>query len=187
MKVEYFILLFGTVFVSSCEQQGCTDTGALNYDPIATEDDGSCDYGQPGCMDVNSLNYDANATVDDGSCNYESDNYIGVYSVNDSSNHVFGGYVQGTREITISQHDTHPSNLVFTNMFFSGTYTVYGSLSGTHFECPTQMILQSDGLPSFFQISYIYGDFVGDSLYYKFTYTNPPGDPFFGGGSGKLQ
>ena len=53
---------------------GCTDSNALNYDPVADEDDGSCTYAQSptvmGCMDVNATNHDANATVDDGSCTY---------------------------------------------------------------------------------------------------------------------
>ena len=50
-------------------------TGAvLNYDPEATDDDGSCEYPETvpilGCMDPMALNYDPNATEDDGSCEY---------------------------------------------------------------------------------------------------------------------
>ncbi len=84
---------------SSCEAcpvAGCTDTGAHNYDPNATLDDGSCetcsdnvlngdetgvDCGGalcgpcpvPGCMDASAHNYNPNATVDDGSCETCSD------------------------------------------------------------------------------------------------------------------
>jgi hypothetical protein len=74
---------------------GCTNQVACNYDPDATEDDGSCiligdscDDGLPntsndtinadcvcegteevlGCTDINACNYDSNAEVDDGSC-----------------------------------------------------------------------------------------------------------------------
>lgn len=58
--------------------RGCTDPNALNYNPLAVENDGSCVYPQPaspitkvkGCMDPNSLNYNPNATEDDGSCRY---------------------------------------------------------------------------------------------------------------------
>ncbi len=51
---------------------GCTDTNALNFDPNATVDDGSCIYCVYGCMDPTALNYDVNATCDDGSCAYSS-------------------------------------------------------------------------------------------------------------------
>ena len=49
---------------------GCTDPNALNYDPLATYDDGSCTYPQPiyGCMDPLSTNFNPWATSDDGSC-----------------------------------------------------------------------------------------------------------------------
>ncbi len=60
--------------------RGCTDPNALNYNPLAVENDGSCVYrpiqdANPiqkvrGCMDPNSLNYNPNATEDDGSCRY---------------------------------------------------------------------------------------------------------------------
>ena len=60
--------------------RGCTDPNALNYNPLAVENDGSCVY-RPiqdatpiqkvkGCMDPNSLNYNPLATEDDGSCKY---------------------------------------------------------------------------------------------------------------------
>ena len=52
---------------------GCIDESATNYDPGATEDDGSCLYPeQPvsGCTDSEATNYDEQATVDDGSCTY---------------------------------------------------------------------------------------------------------------------
>ena len=52
---------------------GCIDESATNYDPGATEDDGSCIYAeQPmsGCTDSEATNYDEQATVDDGSCTY---------------------------------------------------------------------------------------------------------------------
>lgn len=49
---------------------GCMDPTANNYNPDATEDDGSCTFTVPGCTDPVACNYDFNATVSDGSCIY---------------------------------------------------------------------------------------------------------------------
>jgi hypothetical protein len=60
---------------------GCTDSGACNYNTLATSDDGSCTYaeagfncaGEPiaeGCTEPLACNYDNTATLEDGSCNY---------------------------------------------------------------------------------------------------------------------
>ena len=53
---------------------GCTDATACNYDPEATTDDGTCEFGScAGCTDPEACNYDANATTDDGSCAVNDD------------------------------------------------------------------------------------------------------------------
>jgi gliding motility-associated-like protein len=48
---------------------GCTDPLAINYDPNAVTDDGSCVY-SVGCTDPLAINYDPNAIIEDGSCEY---------------------------------------------------------------------------------------------------------------------
>ncbi len=54
------------VYNNNVAVDGCTDPLADNYDPAATNDDGSCIIA--GCTDINALNYNANANQDDGSC-----------------------------------------------------------------------------------------------------------------------
>ena len=52
---------------------GCMDPTAINYDSMATQDDGSCQFQAPdvlGCMDPDAVNYDSLATTEDGSCTF---------------------------------------------------------------------------------------------------------------------
>jgi hypothetical protein len=59
--------------VGTCEYlQGCIDPVALNFNPDAVEDDGTCVYLQ-GCIDPVALNFNPDAVEDDGSCYYEDD------------------------------------------------------------------------------------------------------------------
>jgi hypothetical protein len=51
---------------------GCTDIDACNFNPSAVIDNGSCEYVTcAGCTNPNASNYDATATIDDGSCSFE--------------------------------------------------------------------------------------------------------------------
>lgn len=51
---------------------GCQDSGACNFDPLAAEDDGSCEYMTcEGCMDEGACNFDESASISDMSqCEY---------------------------------------------------------------------------------------------------------------------
>lgn len=51
---------------------GCTDPLAINYNPQASFNDGSCIYPVYGCTDPSALNYFEFADTDDGSCVYEA-------------------------------------------------------------------------------------------------------------------
>ena len=56
---------------ASCGKElvNCMDATASNYNPDASEDDGSCSYG--GCTDPGASNYDPTATEEDWSCVYD--------------------------------------------------------------------------------------------------------------------
>jgi len=54
----------------SCEYRGCTDPDALNYDQKANTDDGSCISRIGGCTCSSADNYDSSANVNDGTCVY---------------------------------------------------------------------------------------------------------------------
>ena len=43
---------------------------AINYNPEASIDDGSCYFNITGCTDPTALNYNSEATLDDNSCVY---------------------------------------------------------------------------------------------------------------------
>lgn len=55
---------------ANCSFPGCTDQSASNFDPFATENDGTCEYIYPGCTDATACNFDETANEDDGSCCY---------------------------------------------------------------------------------------------------------------------
>lgn len=59
---------------SSICDEGCVNPLACNYDPLATLDDGSCEFDScpavSGCIVQFACNYDPLANIDDGSCLY---------------------------------------------------------------------------------------------------------------------
>jgi hypothetical protein len=49
---------------------GCTYPTAANFNPFATDDDGSCEF--PGCFDPEALNFSQHFNADGGECVYET-------------------------------------------------------------------------------------------------------------------
>lgn len=84
VSVLWWETTFPYTATTRADGPGCTDPSAYNYNPSATEDDGSCilstetptptDTPSPtetvsgGCMDPLAQNYNSNATWDNGSC-----------------------------------------------------------------------------------------------------------------------
>ena len=81
---ELFIELFGqpfstgttvlnfeiTIFPNPDPVEGCTYFTAANFNPFATDDDGSCEF--PGCLDPEALNFSQHFNADGGECVYET-------------------------------------------------------------------------------------------------------------------
>tara|TARA_A100000164_G_scaffold378616_1_gene420681 strand:+ start:7302 stop:8276 length:975 start_codon:yes stop_codon:yes gene_type:complete len=76
--VRNIILISIVFYTTSCKKNeveeqleifGCMDSSSVDYNSLATIDDGSCFYF--GCTDILAINYDSVATVDDGNCLYQ--------------------------------------------------------------------------------------------------------------------
>ena len=75
LVVMMTLLLAMSNGVESWAYPGCTIQGACNYDPIATSNDGSCDFVSClafGCTNATACNFDPDADYSDGSCEYVS-------------------------------------------------------------------------------------------------------------------
>ena len=70
MNTKFATFLFLSLIVlfsSSCrKEEGCMNPSAINYNPDAEEDDGSCLI--LGCTNPTMFNYDPNANTDNGGC-----------------------------------------------------------------------------------------------------------------------
>ena len=79
-KLIYLFMAVSLVF-TACKkeiEEGCTDTAAINFNPNAEENDGSCLYK---CDDPYAANY--NITTNSPACEYEADVvfYLTAYSL----------------------------------------------------------------------------------------------------------
>jgi len=57
----------------SCYVEGCTDEMFETYNPDATVDDGSCQGYLGGCTDPAAVNFNEFASIDDGTCEYDAE------------------------------------------------------------------------------------------------------------------
>ena len=103
---------------------------AENYNPAATEDDGSCTYPPTpvmGCTDEGANNYNAQATQDDGSCTYDvpeennttnqtdtgntTTNQTNGSTGDGSTNETSNGTIDGTTNETTNESTTQTCDL----------------------------------------------------------------------------
>ena len=63
-----YIVIPGLSWINSLIGVGCTDSLAINYNPLAITDNGSCIISVIGCTDSTAINYDPLANTDDGTC-----------------------------------------------------------------------------------------------------------------------
>jgi|TARA_B110000967_G_C18792723_1_gene514166 hypothetical protein len=92
-KISTILLLAVIMVISSCKKEdesplatqilmGCTDLTAINFNPLANTNDGSCIPATLGCMDVLAINYSSIANSDDSTCLYAFDIALGVWNIN---------------------------------------------------------------------------------------------------------
>jgi hypothetical protein len=115
-------------------REGCADPVALNYDPQANLDDGSCEY-IDGCTDPRARNYDPLATRNDGSCD-------------------FGGF--GMIELTVIT-DNYPNDTTATV-----TCDGFAVISRADFSVPNSSYYMTALVDSGFDCQVLIGDDVGD-------------------------
>jgi hypothetical protein len=143
---------------------GCTDSGACNFDPAATDNDGSCEFITcAGCTDSAACNYDASATIDDASCC--DDNCVTI-----QMSDLFGDTWNGA------------NYQIFT---IDGTLVATGALEtaqvGDGFSTGTDVICLADGC---YYISVPGGFFPGEVSWILFGIN---GAPLSGGGNAGLD
>ncbi|MDB2361986.1 hypothetical protein N9V65_00890 [Flavobacteriales bacterium] len=60
---------------------GCMVDTACNFNPLANQENESCDYSCYGCTDETAFNYNPDASIDDGSCVYAGQIMIDTWNV----------------------------------------------------------------------------------------------------------
>jgi hypothetical protein len=102
---------------------GCTDPAAMNYQPAANLNDGSCDY--PGCTNAGADNYNPAANWDDGSCALygctlpEADNYDPLATV-DNGTCVLSGCTNPNADNYVPGANNEDGSCIFSGCTESG-------------------------------------------------------------------
>ena len=140
----------GASCLTACPFYGCTDSTALNYDPLATVDDGSCIYPPVSLT----------ATVSDISCYGQTDGYINL--------HVIGG---------ASPYTYLWSNGLISEDIYnlsSGTYSVVVTDSLNQQATASFNIIEPDSLYTNYTVINASGPGVNDGAIYSYTFGGTP-------------
>jgi hypothetical protein len=116
------------VIVPTPQIFGCTNPTAVNYNPLATIDDGSCLI--VGCTNPNSINYNPDANIDNNNCIPK------IYGCTDpsASNYNPAANVDnGTCTFYETFYGNFAAPLGITEYSPTGTWTVYCYLSGDNY------------------------------------------------------
>jgi len=137
--------------------EGCMDLKATNFNPHATQNDGSCNYDVMGCTNLQADNYDPTANIDDGSCIIVGCMDSAAFNYNPSANQSSGacdydwgpGYAGTWTGLNCSidfqnsllldiTYDTNVANtIVFVPMFLDFS-TRYATFNGKNITFPSQ-------------------------------------------------
>jgi len=151
---------------------GCTDPSATNYNPNATDSDGSCSYPPPpvirGCTDPRATNYNRNATQDDGSCTYPCVEQTAISTYGSG----FFGYLwyNNGEKIPANNGD---------NKFITSTNATYTNASGQQITTAGGVVTRYSDIGNFIVNHYVsyfqrYPEGIGfDGWFYEFL--NFPG------------
>lgn len=151
---------------------GCTDINALNYNPAATVDDGSCTYS--GCMTPGADNYDSSVVIDDGSCVWSgctdplSGNYSFAGSNVDGPNGIFT-YLTGNAVDNGSCTYDDPRDPCY--QIGDITSTINGGAGGMVFALPNTT---SNPTSFYFEVSLVDLSTGGTSLDHYYNVKNNP-------------
>ena len=122
---------------------GCTDSGACNYNALATQDNGNCEYTScAGCTDNTACNYDATATISNADdcyfdsgigCNTIGSLNLGQFVLNGGQSQVFEYQLLGhleTMYIDLTYNESNSSSYPSDFMIYieapNGKCTEYG-------------------------------------------------------------